>query len=64
MKGINSVTLIGENSEGTFSDMKFKELPNGWTISLSDECYFSADTICYEGKGVSVDIEILTQRKI
>jgi hypothetical protein len=57
-KNIDNTTSIGDNTEGIFSDMKFRSLSNGWKVSLSDECYFSSDSICYEGQGVPVDIKI------
>lgn len=62
-KNIPNITKIGEPSEGIFSDMKFKTLPNSWTVSLSNECYFSSYRICYEGLGVPVDIEILNTKQ-
>jgi C-terminal processing protease CtpA/Prc len=36
-----------------------KKLPNGWGYCLSYQQYFSADMVCYEGKGVSPDVELL-----
>ena len=35
-----------------------KKLSNGWKYSLSHQRYYSAEMICYEGKGIPVDIEV------
>ncbi|HEY5403272.1 MAG TPA: hypothetical protein VIK24_10420, partial [Pyrinomonadaceae bacterium] len=35
---------------------------NGWEVRLSYQIYLSADMVCYEGKGVPVDIELLNSR--
>ena len=45
-----------------FSYTLDKRLPNGWRYCLSYQVYFSADMICYEGKGVPVDIELLNKK--
>ena len=56
------VTIIGDHTNGIFSYQLEKKLPNGWKYSLSYQTYFSADMVCYEGKGVPVDIEILNRK--
>jgi carboxyl-terminal processing protease len=62
MTQLPHVTLVGENSNGSFSDrypyLRPKVLPNGWKIFLSNQRYFSPDKVNYEGIGVPVDIEI------
>jgi C-terminal processing protease CtpA/Prc len=55
MTGLPQVTLIGEPSGGVFSDMISKELPNGWTFTLSTEIYSDLDGNAYESVGVPVD---------
>ena len=57
MADLPQVTLVGEPSNGIFSNMLEKKLKNGWKYSLSHQRYYSADMICYEGKGIPVDIE-------
>ena len=52
------VTLVGEPSNGIFSNMLEKKLSNGWKYSLSHQRYYSADMICYESKGIPVDITV------
>jgi carboxyl-terminal processing protease len=56
------VTIIGNHTNGIFSYQLEKKLPNGWEYCLSYQVYFSAEMVCYEGKGVPVDIEILNRK--
>jgi hypothetical protein len=55
-------TIMGEHTNGIFSYQLEKRLPNGWEYRLSHQMYFSADMICYEGKGVPPDIEIVNKK--
>lgn len=57
MAELPNVTLMGEPSNGSYSDIYSKKLPNGWRISLSNQRYFSLGMNNYEGKGTPVDIE-------
>ncbi len=52
MKSLPQVTLIGENSNGVFSDTLSKALPNGWDFTLSNEVFYDAEGINYEAVGV------------
>jgi Peptidase family S41/Tricorn protease C1 domain len=52
------VTIIGDHTNGIFSYELEKRLPNGWHYCLSYQIYLSADMVCYEGKGIPVDIEL------
>jgi hypothetical protein len=56
------VTIIGEHTNGIFSYQLEKRLPNGWRYCLSYQEYLSADRVCYEGRGVPVDIKLLNRR--
>jgi len=58
IKQLPYVTVIGDRTNGIFSYQLEKKLPNGWSLCLSYQIYFSADMVCYEGKGVPVDIEL------
>ena len=58
IKHLPYVTIIGDHTNGIFSYQLEKKLPNGWEYCLSYQKYFSADMVCYEGKGVPVDIEL------
>ena len=62
MADLPHVTIIGEPTNGIFSNMLEKKLPNGWKYTLSHQVYYSADKTCYEGKGIPVDIRLLNKR--
>jgi len=62
MKQLPHVTVIGDHTNGIFSYQLEKTLPNGWELCLSYQVYFSADMVCYEGKGVPVDIELFNSK--
>lgn len=62
MKQLPHVTIIGDDTNGIFSYQLEKKLPNGWRYRLSYQVYFSADMICYEGRGVPVDISLLNRK--
>lgn len=58
MKSVPRVTIIGQNTRGIYSDMYGFELPNKWLVSLSNQRYYNAKMVCYEGTGTPVDILI------
>jgi C-terminal processing protease CtpA/Prc len=62
LKQLPYVTIIGDHTNGIFSYQLEKKLPNGWRYCLSYQKYFSADMVCYEGKGVPVDIELRNRK--
>jgi len=55
---LTNAQKIGSNTEGVFSDVLSKKLPNGWDYSLSNEVYESADKINYERIGIPADYKI------
>jgi carboxyl-terminal processing protease len=55
---MDNVTLIGSNTEGVFSDILDRVLPNGWTFGLSSEVYETMDGINYEGIGIPAKIDV------
>lgn len=63
MNELQNVTLIGDDTEGIFSDMYPFRLPNKWIVTLSHQQYFSQDMVNYEGKGIPPDIKVLNSRK-
>ena len=63
MQQLPNVTIVGGNTNGSFSDIYSKKLPNGWKINLSDERYFSSNMVNYEGVGVPVDVTAYTTLK-
>jgi len=58
MGSLDNVTLIGERSNGSYSNMTPKTLSNGWVTTLSYQRYLSVDKKNYEGFGTPVDIEV------
>jgi peptidase S41-like protein/tricorn protease-like protein len=62
IKQLPYVTLIGNRTNGIFSYQLEKKLPNGWRYCLSYQKYFSAEMVCYEGKGVPADIRLLNRK--
>jgi C-terminal processing protease CtpA/Prc len=62
IKELPHVTIIGDHTNGIFSYQLEKKLPNGWEYCLSYQVYLSADMVCYEGKGVPVDIELFNKK--
>jgi len=62
MRELPHVTIIGDHTNGIFSYELEKKLPNGWRYCLSYQKYFSAELVCYEGKGVPADIELFNTK--
>ena len=62
MRQLPYVTVVGDHTNGIFSYQLEKKLPNGWEYCLSYQVYLSADHVCYEGKGVPADIELLNTK--
>ena len=62
IKELPHVTIIGDHTNGIFSYQLEKKLLNGWKYRLSYQVYLSADMVCYEGKGVPVDIELFNKK--
>lgn len=53
-----NIKRIGYRTMGITSDVFEKKLPNGWNLYLSNEIQVNYNGECYEGIGVSPDIEI------
>lgn len=62
MRQLPHVTVIGDHTNGIFSYQLERTLPNGWELCLSYQVYLSADMLCYEGKGVPVDIQLFNKK--
>jgi len=60
MAELGNVTLIGENTAGSFSASLQKELPNGWIFNIAFEQDFDVRGNNREGQGVPPDIIIET----
>jgi C-terminal processing protease CtpA/Prc len=49
------VVRIGENTQGVFSDMLVRRLPNGWSFTLQNEVYRTAAGTTFDGAGIPPD---------
>jgi hypothetical protein len=52
------VIRVGANTQGVFSDVLGRKLPNGWSFGLPNEIYLSKDGNAFDGPGVPPDIEV------
>lgn len=52
LRALPNVVHIGAATRGSLSDVLNKPLPNGWSISLSNEVYLDADRKAWEGRGI------------
>ena len=52
------VLRIGLNTQGVFSDVLDRSLPNGWHIGLPNEVYYTQDGKAFDAKGVPPDIHV------
>jgi len=50
------VVRIGENTQGVFSDVLDRKLPNGWRFGLPNEIYRDSKGKVFDGAGISPDI--------
>jgi C-terminal processing protease CtpA/Prc len=53
------VVRVGENTQGVFSDVLARTLPNGWRFGLPNEG-FVTDGRSYDGPGIAPDEEVLS----
>ena len=49
---------MGSKTSGIFSEILWKQLPNGWEYSLSNEVYMNRNNKSYEGEGINVDLDV------
>ncbi len=66
MRALPNVTHVGGTTRGALSDMLWKPLPNGWTLSLSNEVYLDAKRKPWEGAGIppQVPLEVFSTSDI
>jgi hypothetical protein len=50
------IVRIGENTQGVFSDVLDRRLPNGWRLVLPNEIYVTEDGKSFDVLGVSPDV--------
>jgi hypothetical protein len=53
-----NIKTVGSRTAGIFSEILWKELPNGWEFSLSNETYTDPKGKTYEATGVPVSYEM------
>jgi carboxyl-terminal processing protease len=58
MRALPNVTHVGQATRGSLSDMLAKRLPNGWSVTLSNEVYLDADGKRWEARGVPPAVAI------
>lgn len=52
------VIRIGEHTQGVFSDVLVRRMPNGWTFGLPNEVFRTAQGTTFDGPGIPPDIEV------
>jgi C-terminal processing protease CtpA/Prc len=57
LKRTPKVTRVGENTQGVFSDVLGRHLPNGWRFGLPNE-RFVTDGRSYDGAGIAPDVSV------
>lgn len=57
-KAYSQIKSFGSSTNGVFSEILWKNLPNGWEFSLSNEIYSDPNGNTYETTGIPADYEI------
>ena len=52
------ITRIGENTQGVYSDVLVRKLPNGWRFGLPNEVFLNEQGKHFEASGVPPDIRV------
>lgn len=52
------VVRVGENTQGVFSDVLGRELPNGWGFGLPNEVFRTAQGTTFDGPGIPPDVSV------
>ena len=55
-----AIARIGENTQGVFSDVLGRRLPNGWRFGLPNELFLTAEGTSFDGGGVPPTIAVPT----
>ena len=53
-----AVTRMGENTQGVFSDVLGRRLPNGWRFGLPNEIFVTESGKAFDGPGIPPDIKV------
>ena len=62
MKELPHVSILGDHTNGIFSNMFEAKLPNGWRYTFSYQRYYSPKMVCFEAKGIPVHEEVLNTK--
>ena len=49
------IQRVGENTQGVFSDVMGRRLPNGWLLGLPNELFLTNDGTSFDGPGIPPD---------
>lgn len=52
------IIKIGQNTQGIFSDVLVRSLPNGWRFGLPNEIYLTGSGQSFDGEGIAPDIRV------
>ena len=52
------VTRVGENTQGVFSDVLSRQLPNGWRFGLPNEVFRTPQRTTFDGTGIPPDVVV------
>jgi hypothetical protein len=58
LRALPQVTVLGERSQGAFSDVLEKQLTNGFAVRLANEYYLDPEGRSFETLGVPVDVAV------
>jgi hypothetical protein len=53
-----AVTRVGENTQGVFSDVLGRTLPNGWRFGLPNEIFVTASGEAFDGPGIPPHVAV------
>ena len=52
------ITRVGENTQGVFSDVLGRSMPNGWRFGLPNEVFRASDGKTFDGMGIPPDVTV------
>ena len=53
-----AVRRVGENTQGVFSAVRPRTLPNGWRFGLPNEIFLTKERVAFDGPGIPPDIRV------
>jgi len=58
-----AIARVGENTQGVFSDVLGRTLPNGWRMGLPNELFLTEQGTSFDGPGIPPTVPVLTFTK-